>query len=412
MRLTAQDAPIPSRQGLRPGLRADPAVAASDQAPAAGALRLLAEGAEALAAARTTTDVAATLAHQLARAARAGAVAVWLVAPDEPGVLRLAARWPTGDSGDAPTDRLELDSAPLARDALAQAAPLRVHFGGGASEQALLAGRPGAAGWVVPLRARDEARGVAYVADTRPRLAAPELAAVVSALGSQAATACATMQNRMQRRPGEQDELLTVAAHDLKNVATSIKGYTHLLGRHVPSDSAPRLTRWTEIINQQVNALVDGLNALVEIGRAQQMRLHQNSQRVDLRQVLQAAASRLAQAEGAPRLLLDLPDATADGPWDAARLERALTAALDSVRRAQGAEQAIAVALLLRPDDVELRLGAVAPEVEWPRAGEGAHAADLALRLARALVEAHGGTFGYRWDSERSLVIRLTLPRH
>src|SRR5262249_53000677 len=151
----------------------------------------------------------------------------------------------------------------------------RVHFGGGASEQALIAGRPGAAPWVVPLRARDEAIGVAYVADTRPRLAAPELAAVFSALGSQSATACAATQNRTNRRSGEQDELLTVAAHDLKNVATSIKGYTHLLGRHVPSDGAPRLTRWTEIINQQVNALVDGLNALVEIGRAQQMRLQQ-----------------------------------------------------------------------------------------------------------------------------------------
>src|SRR5262249_3809242 len=155
-------------------------------------------------------------------------------------------------------------------------------------------------------------------------------------------------------------------------------------------------------INRQVNALVDGLNALVEIGRAQQMHLHQDWQRVDLRQALQAAASRLAQGGNAPRLLLEPREEPADGPWDAARLERALTAALDSIQRAEGADQAIAVALLPRPDEVELRLGTAAPEVEWPRAGEGAHAADLGLRLARALVEAHGGTFGYRWNSERS----------
>jgi K+-sensing histidine kinase KdpD len=195
-------------------------------------------------------------------------------------------------------------------------------------------------------------------------------------------------------------------------MATSIKGYTQLLRRHAAADPSGRAERWTGIIDLQVGVLTDTLSALVDLGRVQCGRLSLDRQPVDLRRVVEAAITRLPAEEGAAALELHLPSETAVGRWDATRLEPALAAALASIRRAAGeATEAVDVALQVADGELVLCAGAVPDGDRWPAPGEWAAGADANLYLLRALVEAHGGTAGYRCTAGCQPLLRLTLPR-
>jgi hypothetical protein len=83
---------------------------------------------------------------------------------------------------------------------------------------------------------------------------------------------------------------------------------------------------------------------------------------------------------------------------------------LDTARRASHAEDVVRVLVTVEGRLATLTAGEPTPDAGWPRAGEWAAAADMALCLARGLVEAHGGTLAYRRAESEPALLRVQLP--
>jgi signal transduction histidine kinase len=373
------------------------------------ALDSVADAAAALVAAAEPAELARTLARRLARVASAGRTTVWLVDSASPDHLRLAAEWPPTEADSlASPGRCALPGAQLARQVLDQGRAMLAPAGGGAVELAFR-GRPDAPLWLVPLVAGGDRLGVAYLATERAPLNAEHVGRLLTLLGIQAALALRALNARTAAQV-EGARFLAIAAHDLKNTATSIKGYTQLLRRYLPADSAPRAERYSAVVEQQVGVLCDALVALVDFGRIQSGRLVLEPEPADLRDVLADAQGRLAPADEVCELALTVPGEPVLGAWDRLRLERAFVAILDNARRAPTEQCAVPVALTTDAGRVELRVGAPPVGETWPRPGEWAASADMALCLARGLIKAHGGDLAYRRTNAGEPLLHLTLP--
>ncbi|HZS02816.1 MAG TPA: hypothetical protein VFE37_29175 [Chloroflexota bacterium] len=378
----------------------------STHAATAPTLDLLADGVAAFAAAPDASALGRALARRLARAASADCTTVWLHDP-EGDSLALAAVWPT--NGTAAARRLTLARAPWAEEAFERRAALRRPLPG---ELATL-GRNGheAPGWVVPLVAGTRRLGLAYVVARSAASHDEHVARVLTILGAQAALAARALDAPLAARR-QYAEFLAVVAHDLKNVATSIKGYTQLLRRHLPAEIAPRAGRWTDIVERQVGVLAGTLSALVDVGRLHSGRAALDRQPVDLRLALEAVATRLPAADDVQPLRLELPDSAVVGAWDAARLDRALEAALDGLRRAVPAEAApLTIALTAADGQARLRVGTPPPGEDWPSPDEWHSGAEASCYLLRGVVEAHGGTAGYRRGADGQPLLQVLLPQ-
>ncbi|HEY7060228.1 MAG TPA: hypothetical protein VII06_02030 [Chloroflexota bacterium] len=369
-------------------------------------LDLIAEGVAAFAAAPDLAALGRALARRLARAASADQTTVWFTEAPGGASLALAAAWPT-DVATAGTTGLSVADAPLAAEAWRRGAALRAHLASGPAALGL-DGRREAPVWIVPLAAGARHVGLAYVV-ARPAAQQEHVGRVLTILGAQAALAALALTEPLAVRH-EAAEFLAVAAHDLKNVATSIKGYTQLVRRNLPPELAPRAGRWTGIVEDQVGVLADTLSALVDLGRLHCGRAELDRQPADLRALIQAAVARLPAAD-APPLDLLLPDHAIPGNWDTARLERALSAAFDSVRRgAQGDDPAPQVVVTAEGNQAHLCLGPSVPGEVWPAEGEWTTGADATFYLLRGFVEAHGGSASYRRTADGQPLLRITLP--
>jgi K+-sensing histidine kinase KdpD len=370
-------------------------------------LNLLAEAVAAFAAAADTAELCHALARRLARAASATQTTVWLANPADASVLALTAAWP--ESGALVTGAtLPLADAPCATEAFGTGAALRAWLNGGPAILGLN-GRNDSPVWVVPLGASARPLGVAYVVASRAIEHQSDVGRVLTILGAQAALAAGAIAAPLAARQ-EDAEFLAVVAHDLKNVATSLKGYTQLLRRHLPPETAPRAGRWTGIVEEQVGQLTSTLSALVDLGRLHAGRVALDPELTDLRAVIEACAAKVGAAEGVPPLRLQLPGAAVLGAWDRPRLERALTAALQSVQRAAPEAEGIAVTVQADREQAWLYIGTPSPDATWPAAGEWSSSAEATLYLLRGLVETHGGWAAYRRTADGQPLLQVSLP--
>ncbi|HLH24064.1 MAG TPA: hypothetical protein VK066_16200 [Chloroflexota bacterium] len=370
-------------------------------------LDLLADGVAAFAAAPDLPALGQAIARRLARAAVAEQATVWLVDSGDNARLTRAGAWP--ETADAPpTERLALTDAPYAAEAFARGVALFTFARAGSAAVGLSNGHDVPI-WVVPLIAGPRRVGLAYLVAVRPAAADVLLSRVLALLGAQAAQAAVALAAPLAARR-EDAEFLAVAAHDLKNIATSIKGYTQLLRRHLPVDVAPRADRWTGIVEEQVGTLVGTLTALVDLGRLHGGRVALEREQVDLRQIVEAVAAELPRTD-APSLHLRLPPSAVPGTWDAGRLRRALAAALDGLRCSVAPEGgSLPIEVVEAGDIAQVWVGAPPADESWPREGEWAADADATLYLLRGVVECHGGTVGYRRTPDGAPLLRVTLP--
>ncbi len=371
-----------------------------------GELALIEETAAVLAAAADEPAVGRALAVGLARLLPRARVSVWRAGRAPETALSLVAAVPPLDGVGARPVPMDEDS--LAQRAFACGGVVLARHGGSALERRLRT-QPGALLWTVPLMADGRRLGVAYV--TRPR--APRdparVGRLMGILGAQAALAVRLLQDR---RGAEREamQLLATAAHDLKNTATSIKGYAQLIWRQVPPDTAPAIHRYAGIIEQQVDRLAEHLAALVDLGRLQAGVLRPERTFVDLRDLVQAAVARLDPPCDGTALRLELPAVPVTGRWDGPRLQRALASVLAAVWRGTQGTEPVRVALTATDGVAELRAatssGLFAPLTphDWDPA------ADLSLHLARGIIEALGGTLGYRRTPHGEIGVLARLP--
>jgi hypothetical protein len=372
-------------------------------APTVPTLELLAEGAAAFAAAPDVPTLGHALACRLARAASADYTSVWFFEPPAGDALALTAAWPVPATAAPAT--LAVADAPWAEDAFTRGTAARRRLTD--SPPALgLAGRREASVWVIPLAAGTRRQGLAYVVASPASIYDDQVGRVLGLLGAQAALAARALA------VGRDDaEFLAVVAHDLKNVATSIKGYAQLLRRHLPAETTPRADRWTGIVEQQVGVLASTLSSLVDLGRLHCGRVALKREPVDLRHIVHTVAAALPPADEAPPLRLLLPGTAVQGIWDAPRLERALKVAVESMQHGAPPDaDGLAVLIAVERDEARLCVGTPAPDERWPAPGEWAASAEATLYLLRGVVQAHGGSARFRRAADGQPLLQVSLP--
>jgi two-component system, LuxR family, sensor kinase FixL len=222
-----------------------------------------------------------------------------------------------------------------------------------AIRRVLETGRPEfhwAPGAIFPLVARGERIGALVLSGAPEERSRPLLGAIAGWLGSALDQArlvgqLEAQQRRLQAIKQQQDELLAIISHDLRNPMASIKGYADLLLRrsaHRPDDPNQR---GLQVISEQVIRMTSLLDLLLDISRISSERLRIDRRMDDLTRVVLQVATQLG--ETSDRLELRLVGA-----------EVALPCAIDTMRLCEAVGNILGNAITYSPEDspVEVRL--------------------------------------------------------
>ena len=261
---------------------------------------------------------------------------------------------------------------------------------------------------VLPLIARGRPLGaITLVLANNSRRYGPQDLALAQELARRAALAIdnARLYQEAQNAIRVRDQFLSIAAHELRNPVTVVKGTADLLSRAVPDGTLDeRQRRLLRNITQAADRLVALTDDLLDISRIQVDQLQLQPEHVDLRQLVNDVASRYReQLAERHRLELDLPAAPCPIVADASRLEQVLVNLLANAVKYSPDGGAIAVALrhedagaliLVRDKGIGLPPGAA--ETIFTPFDRGANARGipgmgLGLSICRSIVERHGG---------------------
>ena len=254
------------------------------------------------------------------------------------------------------------------------------------------------------------------------------LAVTAAPLGDAGEGAVWTIRDITERARLERlkSEFVATASHELRSPLTSIKGFAELLARGDRLDERQR--EFVDVILQSTNRLVDLVNDLLEVARAEAGKIELRRRPVDVAEQAEEIARlmrpRLEEKEQA--LELDLP---ADLPraWaDPARLRQILTNLVTNAHLYTDAGGRIAISARARGRWVEI---AVADNGRGMTAHEREHAFDrfyrgdershgdrpagtgLGLAIVRSLVELHEGEIDVDSEPGVGSTFTVRLPR-
>ncbi len=221
------------------------------------------------------------------------------------------------------------------------------------------------------------------------------------------------------------DEFLSIASHELKTPLTSLRLQVQALARQlaaVAPSGDDRLAARLATIDRSTARIAELVNRLLDVSRLSAGALQLGRERIDLARVVVDAAARLrerAEAIGSP---LHVEAAPAVGWWDRMRIESVITNLLENAFK-YGAGAPIDVAVRDEGPDALLvvrdRGIGIAPEDHdriFERFERGAHGGQfegmgIGLWLARAIVEAHGGSISVESRPGQGATFTVRLPR-
>ncbi len=227
---------------------------------------------------------------------------------------------------------------------------------------------------------------------------------------------------QLQRAVRARDEFLSIASHELKTPLTSLRLQVQTLLRQATATDARAAGRLA-IIERGTARLAELVNRLLDISRASAGSLELAREPVDLARVVRGIAQRMSEAVEASGSTLRLSVAPVAGEWDRMRLESVIANLLENAVK-YGAGRPIDVTLEdagdaarlvvrdqgigIAPEDHERifeRFARAAPKAVYEGMGIG-------LWLARAIVEAHGGTISVESRSGAGSAFTVRLPKH
>jgi signal transduction histidine kinase len=386
-----------------------PACSVSTDYPTAGSstssLSLALAAVRAISAAPSYPALLDIVLEQFARAALAEGASLWLTAEGSSEALELVAVRASRDIGLKPSQTLSLVREPLASEAFRRNAPIGSSSAIGPVE-AVMRNSARASLWAVPLMAGARRVGLVYLLGSR--LAAEDYPSQEMLQVLAAHTALAMHAAKQAAAAAERTELLDVAVHDVKNMATSVKGYTQLVQARLPANASPSVRRWAEIVNVHVDRVVARLNGLLDSLRLTAGRAALKPRWLDLQSVLTSAADSI-ERHGMARPHIEAPADLVEGSWDQHRIQTAFELLMEGVANS-GGDRSIRLVLTSDTDWAEVNAGSVSVGWEPPQIGEWTPKADGSLHLARALFQAHGGSLSTRDIREAGIVARARLP--
>jgi signal transduction histidine kinase len=234
------------------------------------------------------------------------------------------------------------------------------------------------------------------------------------------------MTARLQAARQMQVDFVADVSHELRTPLTSIKGTIETLREGAVNDLDVR-DRFLETVETETDRLIRLVNDLLLLSRADSAALNLSRKPIDLGQLVQALANRLAEQAQLHDLKIEVAiDPEAPPAWaDADRIEQVLLNLIDNAIKYARPHGTISLRVSTTEDDwvlVEVHdEGIGIPADELPRLGQRFYRADkarsreqgghgLGLAIAQSLIHAHGGRL---WlDSEEGVgtTVSFTLP--
>jgi signal transduction histidine kinase len=233
----------------------------------------------------------------------------------------------------------------------------------------------------VPLSARDRTFGaMSFVAAGSGRRYRAADLALAEDLARRAALAIdnARLYQEAQDAIRARDQFLSIAAHELRNPVTVLKGAAELLNRAAIKGSTEERRAWlVQQIAKAADRLVDLTDDLLDVSRIQLGRLPFRPDALDINEFLRELVTRFReQLDDRHRLTLSIPQAACIVAADAARLEQVVINLLDN-------------AVKYSPDG-----GAIEVTVQHDDAGVGIQVRDEGIGLPQEAMEAIFEPFG------------------
>jgi signal transduction histidine kinase len=370
-------------------------------------LELLAEASALLAQESCGGALLPALARVLAMVTGAADVGIWVRVSGADGRFELNATWPDSHSRFDTVRRLERPSGPLAERAWSSGSPQFARYQQGLGKL-LPTGVASLPLWLIPLPVDGDCLGFVVASHAAEPESVTDCTTILKALARQTSHLWLAEQRRAAATH-EDAEFIAITAHDLKNVATAVKGYAQLLGRTLAPDASPRTGRAVSVIVSQVDILVDTLNKIVDLGRLQAGQSAVDRATVELHEAVAEADLSCPTPRGLSTSGLPVPN-TISGHWDRRRLVQAFTLLFAVAHHNCEAAGAVPVTVSTRGAQVVLQIGEPSNEVPWPTATDWTRQATANLHLARRLLRIQGGTLGVRVRPEGGLLMTVTLP--
>ncbi|MGE5690504.1 MAG: ATP-binding protein [Pseudomonadota bacterium] len=230
-------------------------------------------------------------------------------------------------------------------------------------------------------------------------------------------------EQNAQLRTSEQlkSELVSIVSHEVRTPLASVLGFTSLLlQRDVPAEER---RRYLEIIDQQGKRLAALLDDFLDVQRIEEGRLELVHERVDVSALLREQVQLYEAQSTEHALALRLPASSLLVEGDGDRLAQVIGNLLSNAIKYSPTGGRIEVEGDRADGRVRLRVrdhGLGIPEGQHDRiftkffrgdaAASGIAGSGLGLAFARAVVEAHGGSIGFRSAAGRGSTFWVELP--
>jgi signal transduction histidine kinase len=190
-------------------------------------------------------------------------------------------------------------------------------------------GRANSSADVLPLVARGERIGALALAGAPSQPARDLLEAIAGALAgaiqqARLAEQAAALGPQLQAIQRQQNELVAIISHDLKNPMASIKGYADLLLRRSARNPDDPNRRGLQIISEQIVRMSGLLDKLLDISRISNQRLRIERRPADLAQIVARLVADLQAATGRQNLALEGVERACPGAFDVGRIRQAI----------------------------------------------------------------------------------------
>jgi two-component system sensor histidine kinase KdpD len=290
---------------------------------------------------------------------------------------------------------------------------------------------PAAPAHYVPLPGRQLRIGVLALLPANPRrLFVPEQIRLLETFASQIAVALERAQLGATAHANElateserlRNALLSSISHDLRTPLASIVGASSSLLEREPQVSDADRVELLRAINEEAQRMAGLIDNVLDMARLQAGAASLNLQWQPLEELVGAILKRLERRLARHRVEVNLPDDLPQVHVDGVLIGQVLVNLLENAAKYTPAGTVVSISAEARPDEVVVSVADEGPGLppgeerrvfdkfhrasrEGPQSGVG-----LGLSIAKAIVQAHGGTIEAENLPLGGVVFRFTLP--